>query len=273
MSSAGRKARSKTLTIFIDYSRPTRYASFAEPKILHMTSQLTVAFAISLLGIVLPLSAEQALPQPFTETSTERVNFTPHGTIRFVNSFGYLDIEAWDEPAVEVTVIKSTDSYYEPARKEQAVGRLNRVRVAADRRSDTELAITTTVPKRGGLPLVTKAHGGVNLEYRIRVPRDSKLVIRHGSGDIMISGVADDIDAHSSSGDLIVLLPPQQAYAIDAKTVLGTVTSDFAGTAHHRRLIGEGFANAGATAGKRIHLRVGRGGITIKQVPLEKKSF
>ena len=237
-----------------------------------MTRQLTVAFAISLLGVALP-AAEQGSPQPFTETSTDRVNFAPGGTIRFVKSFGYLDIEAWEEPAVEVTVIKSTDSYYEPARREQAAGRLNRVRVAVDRRSDTELAITTTAANRGGLPLLTKAHGGVNLEYRIRVPRDSKLVIRHDSGDIVISDVAGDIDAHSSSGDLIVLLPPQLAYAIDAKTGLGTVTSDFTGTTHHRYLLGEGFGYAGAAAAKRIHLRVGRGGITIKQVPLEKKSL
>jgi hypothetical protein len=259
--------------VFIDYSRSTRYASFAEPKLLYMTRQLAVALAISLLELALPLSAEQGAPHAFTETSTERVDFTPHGTIRFVNSFDYLDIEAWDEQAVEVTVIKSTDSYYEPARKEQAVGRLNRIHVAADRRSDTELTITTAAPRRGGLPLLTRAHGGVNLEYRIRVPRDSNLVIRHDSGDIVISDVAGDIDAYSSSGDLIVLLPPQQDYAIDAKAVLGTVTSDFAGTTHHRRLIGEGFANAGATAAKRIHLRVGRGGITIKQVPPQKKSY
>jgi hypothetical protein len=238
-----------------------------------MTRQLTVAFAVSLLGAALPVAGVQGPPQPFTETSTQRVNFAPRGAIRFVNSFGYLDIEAWDEPAIELTVIKSTDNYYEPARKEQAIGHLNQVRVAVDRRSDTELAITTTAPKRGGLPLLTKAHGGVNLEYRVRVPRDSQLVIHHDSGDIVISGVAGDIDAHSSRGDLIVLLPPQQAYAIDARTGLGTVSSDFVGATHHRRLIGEGFGYAGATAAKRIHLRVALGGITIKQVPLEKKSY
>ena len=53
------------------------------------------------------------------------MNFLPGGTIRLDNSYGYLTVEGWDEPEVEITVTKSTDRFYEPEQKEKAEQRFD----------------------------------------------------------------------------------------------------------------------------------------------------
>ena len=53
-------------------------------------------------------------------------------------------MEGWDRPEVEITVIKSIDHEYESKQREQAAKRLERVHVDTERRSDSELAISTT---------------------------------------------------------------------------------------------------------------------------------
>ena len=74
--------------------------------------------ALTLFGAERPL--RRGPEQSFEVTSTERVNFLPGGTIRLNNSYGYLTVEGWDEPEVEITVTKSTDRFYEPEQKEKA---------------------------------------------------------------------------------------------------------------------------------------------------------
>ena len=67
--------------------------------------KLAMVFALSVLGAALPLLAAdgpetKGPKQSFEVTSTERVNFSPGGTIRLVDSYGYLTVEGWDEPEV-----------------------------------------------------------------------------------------------------------------------------------------------------------------------------
>jgi hypothetical protein len=189
-------------------------------------------------------------------TSSERINFAPGGIIRVDGSYGNLNVEGWDRAEVEVTVVKSTQKYYESKQREKAATKLEPVRVSTERRSDTELVISTL--KRGG----------VSVDYEIRVPRDSRIDIRHGAGQIIVANVTGDIHATGHRGDILLLLPDSGAYSIDAKTKVGVVTSDFARDLHHRRyLIGERFASPSAS--HRVFLRMGFGGITIKNVPSE----
>jgi hypothetical protein len=101
------------------------------------------------------------------------------------------------------------------------------------------------------------------------VPRDSHLVIHHGGGNILIGNVAGNIEATNREGDIVLMLPTPGPYSIDAKSKMGTVISDFAGKSHLRYFIGERFAGADANSPRKIFLRVGFGGITIKEVPRE----
>src|SRR5258708_7863098 len=100
---------------------------------------------------------------------------------------------------------------------DKAKQRLEGLRVVAERRSATELAISTTKSSLG-------------IEYEIRVPRNSSLAIHHRVGFVSISGVTGDIDATCRRGDLVLWLPQKGSYAIDARSKVGTVASDFPGT-------------------------------------------
>jgi hypothetical protein len=209
---------------------------------------------LGVLAIGLPSFAEDAATQPAEVTNTERLDFAAGGLIRLNTPSGNLMVEAWDRPEVEWTTVKST---------RHAAQCLDRVHVEKQQPSAKELVISTTKPK-------THLWGdtcGVNIEQQVRVPRESRLVIRHGAGYVYISRVIGDIDATSRSGDIFLMLPDPGPYAIDAKSKFGNVSSDFAGSAHHISLMGERFASASAPSSHRIYLRMGLGGITIKEVP------
>jgi hypothetical protein len=208
-------------------------------------------FELGLIGMMLPLPGAE---QRVEVTKTERVSFAPGGTIRVDGSYGNLNVEGWERPEVEITFVKSTQKYYGLEQREKAAAQLERVHVSTERRSNTELAISTN--KRGG----------VSVDYEIRVPRDSRIEIRHGAGQVIVANVTGDIRATGHRGDILLMLPEKGAYTIDAKTTVGVVTSDFPGDLHRRRyLLGERFASP--TAALRVYLRLSLGGITIKSVP------
>jgi len=172
-----------------------------------MRGYLIVVFALSALGSALTLPAANppephAPKQPFEATSTEQVNFSAGGTVRVVNSYGYLTVEGWDEPEVQVNVIKSTNRFCDPGEKQEAERRFALVRVVTERRSDKELLISTVLPPRNPIfrsvlpldrivvtkPLVPNNKRGVTVEYRILVPRESRLVVRHDTGYVCVNG-------------------------------------------------------------------------------------
>jgi hypothetical protein len=108
----------------------------------------------------------------------------------------------------------------------------------------------------------------LKLELQVRTPRDSKLVIHHGAGYVLVSRVTGEIEAISRSGDIVLMLPGDpDRYSIDAKSKWGNISSDFAGTAHNTKLLGEQFTRTNSPPSRRIYLRIGFGGITIKEVP------
>jgi hypothetical protein len=217
-----------------------------------MRGNLTILFlGLGVLGMTLPLSGAE---QRVEVTKTERLSFAPGGIIRVNGSYGTLNVEGWDRSEVEIAVVKSTQKYYEPKPREKAVLLLERAKISAERVSDTELAISTHQDRK------------ISVDYEIRVPRDSRLEIHHGTGQLLVANVIGDIQATGHRGDILLMLPDAAAYSIDAKTKIGVVTSDFAGDLHKRRyLLGERFASPSEP--HRLYLRMSFGGITIKSVP------
>lgn len=253
-----------------------------------MRSRLAAALAGLSVGMTLPLlgadrPAEKGTKQSFEVSKTERVDFQPGGTVLLDNSYGYLTVEGWDEPAVEITVTKSTNRFYEPEPKEKAKAekRFQEIGVVAERRSDKEFAISTATPVRHNfissiLPqrriivtLPKHSQRGVTVEYTVHVPRDSRLVVRHDNGYVWVSDVTGDIEVRSHTGDMIVMLPDPGPYSIDARTRLGSVSSDFIGKAKNlsQFLVGTHFTYASQAPSRRVYLRMGRGSITIKNGP------
>jgi hypothetical protein len=232
------------------------------------------AIFLTTVAIAFPVWAEGPAQQSAQTSTTQLLSFAPGGTIRWDNSYGDLYIEGWDQAQVEITVIKSTH-YYEPAGKEQATQGLDTVRVATDRKSDTELAISTTLPRRKDWapPLRDTKRNGVTMEYRVRVPWDSRLVIDHHGGYVLVGNVTGDIDVSNRSGEIMLMLPAKGSYSIDAKSRMGHIASDFAGTAWNRYVVGQRFSGTGPSPAHRIHLRTGFGGITILAIPPEAEAL
>jgi hypothetical protein len=197
---------------------------------------------------------------PAEVTSTERVGFAAGGLIRVNTSSGNLFVEAWDRPEVEITTVKST-------RDSAAAQCLATVHVVTEHRSATELTISAMVPSRDFFGHLFGKGCAMTVDHQIRVPRDSHLVIHHDAGYVLVSRVTGEIEAISRSSDIMLMLPGPGPYSIDAKSKFGNVVSDFPGSGHSVRLIGEHFTAASPAPAKRIYLRIGFGGITIKEVP------
>jgi hypothetical protein len=226
-----------------------------------------ILFVLGALRIAAPLFGDEGNPKVVQATSTQKVPFQPGGTIHLNRSYGHLSIEGWDQPEVQVIVTRSLNRLAGAKEQAEAAKRLEKVGVAVERRSDTGLEITTTVPHYSRWTHPLGSTGGVMLEYRILVPRDSRLVIQHGTGDVVVTGVTSDIEVRGHAGDIVLLLPESGAYAIDAKSKIGTVWSDFDGDFQKKHLTGIQYAHAGAAGSHRIYLRMGVGGITIKGSP------
>ena len=247
-----------------------------------MGNRLAVILGLTLLGTIVPLAAaeevyEKGPKQPFEVNKTERVPFAPGGTIRLNNSYGHLTVEGWDEPEVEIIVTKSTDSFYQPSQQERAELPFERVHVVTERRSDKELTISTILPGHHRFLPLQKAKRGVTVECRIHLPRGSRLEIHHDNGYVWVSDMTGDLDVRSHTGDMIVMLPDTGAYSIDARTRLGSVSSDFTGKSRNRLsqfLVGSHFGYSSQTPKRQVFLRMGRGSIEILQDrpdrPLEK---
>jgi len=250
-----------------------------EEGIRRMTRELAaVFFAACSLGLAPLLSGDEAASQPGEVSHTETVSFAPGGTIRFDKSFGDLYVEGWDRPEVEMKLIKvlskveedliraPEDSYKPP---EDTTKRLEGVRFTTAHPSAKELTIATVNPSDGFFRHPLGGKGPVTVRYELRVPRDSSLIIHHGGGNILVGNVTGGVEARNRNGDIVLMLPGPGPYLIDARSKMGSVSCDFAGKAHVRHFVGESFASAGGNSPRRIFLRVGFGGITIKDVPHE----
>ena len=235
-----------------------------------MPHKRIVVFFAALASLAAPAIRAEEFKQ-VQVASTQRVNFAPGGLIRVDKSFGEMTVEAWDQPQVEVTVIKSMPFDYAPKHPDQAAQHLEAVNIDMERRSDTELAIVTTLPARKHRYadiLPAKTSGSVRLEYLIHVPRNSRLAIHHGAGTVTVNDVTGDIDATVGRGDIMVWLSPDSfekgLYAIDAKVKLGRVSSELDGGTASQYLFGEHFARLNPPSPSyRLTLRMGFGGITI----------
>jgi hypothetical protein len=234
-----------------------------------MKSKLALAVVpLTLLGTILPVFGESAITPPPEKTTTERVDFAPGGTVRIDGSYGDLNVDGWDRPVVEVTVIKTLPYGHKAKQPDQGASELDRVRIVTEHKSRPEVTISTALPSRHlpWMPPFTRhTTGGVMVQYEIHVPSDSHLAIHHGTGTVSVNNVAGDIDASVGRGDILLWLSPG-SYSLDARTKFGIVSSDLQGTAHNRHLIGESFARDNPPPSHRLHLRMGFGGITLKEI-------
>ena len=216
-----------------------------------------------LLGVGCLLAASDEIPQPIQITKTERADLPAGGTVRLKNSTGDLTIEGWDQPGVEITTIKSTKLAYTAGSKErkEASDDLDQVKVGVSH-DGGELVITTDFHRgRRYLPRPSVGYRQFDLEYRIKVPRDAKLIVDHDEGEIHIDDVAGDIHATTNQGTITLRLAEAGQYLIDAKSRIGEVISDIPGNTKRKRF-GHEFVQT-VQAPHSLYLRNGFGDIII----------
>jgi hypothetical protein len=217
-------------------------------------------FAPLALALCLPLLPKPPM-QPVQVVTTDRVDFAAGGTIRFEGSVGELNIEGWDQPQVQVTLTRF--DYADAADKDREKSKLERITLKTEKRSGNELVIATTLPHRNFF--VRKVHGatGADINYRIMVPRDSHLIVHHGNGDVVLYDVGGDVEATAGVGSIVVQLDDPAQYAIDARSRVGKVYSDYDGKYRTPLPIAESLLASAPPPAHRVFLRVRIGDIDI----------
>jgi hypothetical protein len=214
-----------------------------------------------------PLAAVDQVKQTVQVAKTEHVDFPSGGTVTLKNSIGEVAIEAWDQPGVEITTVKSTKAEYTSAEREKASHDLDRVKIGVERKAN-ELVIRTDFPKHPTLP-PTSIFGVAthfDLDYLIKVPPDTRLVVDQDIGNVYVDEVVGDVHATTHQGAITLRLPDEAKYAIDAKSDLGAVNSDFPGTTKDRLwFLGHKFTQT-SQASHKLYLRAGFGDIVILKV-------
>ena len=220
---------------------------------------------VILIVLALPLAADDRTKASLGATQTERFTVTEPGTIRLENSFGELDIEGWDRPEVEVTTVRSTEHVYAESERSRAQRRLDQVHIMSKQNAN-DVVIATVYPRRNRLVHPLSQHSDIEISYRIKAPRASKLFIDHHSGGVNIYDITGDIHTTVGNGQITLAIPASGDYQIDARCVLGTVYSDLEGRERRMNLLGNGFSRQGAAPAANLYLRVRVGDIVIGQI-------
>ena len=212
-----------------------------------MTVRWLAIGVLALSGLL--LASEPPSPKP--TTNTDRLDFPKGGVLRVEDSIGELFVEGWDQPNMEITTVSSSE----------------KVHVTAKRQGN-ELVVTTALPHQSALPPHWPwADSKIDLEYRIKVPRDAGLAVKHGVGEIHVDDLSGEIHATVRSGEITLRLPPDGVYAIDARARLGDVESDFEGTERRGHLVFEhAFSHPASAPTQKLYLRTGFGDIVILKI-------
>ena len=220
----------------------------------------------TLLGSCLMLATTDptGMKQKARVVDTEQMVFSSGGTIELQDSFGQVSIEGWDWPEVELTVTKTTQRKYSDLEMPHAMAELDRILIGTERPSDNHLVITTTFPDRN-LTRPLRGKSNVDLEYRIRAPRQTRLIVKHNIGEVNVSDIVGDMRLTARIGDISLRLSPEARYAVDAKAKVGGVCSEWGNLTRDHAMGAQDLQPAGAPAYE-LYLRVGIGDITVHKM-------
>ncbi|HEY7336338.1 MAG TPA: hypothetical protein VH639_15715 [Bryobacteraceae bacterium] len=214
----------------------------------------------SLSAAALAILGGSLLAAQAQTTNTQTLDFPAGGALRLNRSIGELTIEGWNEPRVAIETVKSIKPGYE---EEDARKWLNRVRVTA-RRQGNAIVVDTVYPKH--FLLARPFRGGmspIQLQYRIKAPRNARVEIEHQSGEVHIQLMNGDIRATNGRGELTIYAPSTAQYAIDARSKVGAIDSDFAGRQRLKLVDGHAFVRTAPAGTHKLYLRIGFGDIIV----------
>lgn len=209
------------------------------------------------LGMSCMLLAADETAQKIRVTKTERIDFPSGGALKLTNPVGELTVQGWDRPDVEIATLISTKEAYDARDREKAARELDEVHVTAERRGNDVVVTTDSLRRR-----VTKFY----VSYDIKIPRNAKLTVDHGLGEVHVADVTGDVQVTDRRGLITLRLAETGQYAIDAKSDIGGVTSDFPGAVKRKPWpVGHQFVQNTSGAAQKLYLRIGYGDILILQ--------
>ncbi len=220
---------------------------------------------VTAIALALPVLADDRSKETLGSTHTERFKVAAAGTIRLENSFGEVDIDGWDRPEVEVTVVRSTERLYDAKTRPERQRRLDSVQITS-RHDGNDVVISTAYPPQNGFTHPLSRRSDIAIGYRIKAPRASKVIVDHNRGGVNVSDIGGDIHATVINGQVTLTLAPGGQYAIDAQSAIGNIYSDFEGQAQRRQIVGEGFGRPGTAPVTYLYLRVRIGDIIIQKL-------
>ena len=222
------------------------------------------------LALGLPAQAQTIDKREAEVTTTQSLEFGARGTIQIVDSFGSVKVEGWDKEEVELTVKKRTQKKYEPKDLDKAAKGLERFKVTMETVGETSLLVINT--KYPSWTPIFRGKTNLKLDYLIKVPRQSMLLIKHGIGEVEVNNVSGDIEATASIGEISLRLPEDQSYTVDARARIGDVSSEFGQVTRRQGLFAVGAKLAGEPSAptRQIFLRVGIGDIQVSKLRPEK---
>src|SRR5215475_5367425 len=224
------------------------------------------------LALSLPADAQTVEKREAEITTTQSLEFGSKGTIQIVDSFGSVKVEGWDKEEVELTVTKRTKKKYEPKNLAKAMKGLEQFKVTMEPVGETSMMVINTAYPSWTPGRMFRGKTNLDLNYLIKVPRQSTLLIKHGIGEVEVTNVSGDIEATASIGDIILRLPEGQNYAVDAHVRIGDVSSEFGQVTQRKGLFAVGAKLAGEPAAptRRIFARIGIGDIQVTRIRAEK---
>ena len=131
-----------------------------------------------------------------------------------------------------------------------------------------ELVVNTEFPHHKSFPWVSPVSDTTDfdLEYRILVPRNAKIAVKHNAGEVHLVGLTGNIEASVPQGLISLSLTDDTPGSIDAKSRIGSVTSDYPGAVtRHPWPLGHEVTEAPSTTSQNLRLRVGYGDIVIRK--------
>jgi len=201
-----------------------------------------------------------------TVSNTQKLDFPAGGTLRLEHSTGEVTIEAWDEPGFEMTTTAQSPEGCLPADREKEKKALEGIRITA-KRDGNDVVVTTDYPHHRAFPWIEPLSTVTNfyLDYTIKVPRSAKLVIHHDDGEVNILRISGNVDATARQGLIELLVDaPNMPPAIEAKSFIGTVNSDFDGAEKGQPIhFGHTFTDTTGAAAQQLNLKIGYGDIVI----------
>lgn len=241
-----------------------------------MRNKRHMTIGLLLIGCCLALSLSvqaQTVDKHEAEIkTTQSLEFGARGTIQIADSFGSVKVEGWDKEEVELTVTKRTQKKYDTKGLAKATKDLERFKITMESVGETSLLVINTAYPSWTPARMFRGKTNLHLNYVIKVPRQSSLLIKHGIGEVDVANVSGDIEATASIGEISLKLPEDQSYAVDARVRIGDVSSEFGQITQRQGFIPLGAKLAGDPAAptRRIFLRIGIGDINVNRMRTEK---